>query len=302
MMGKFEWCFHFILFLVLGLLFSGCQPSAKITENNAMNQQPYILHFGQQGFKDFAQHNLERTDNHPSGAGFRELDFTPPNLGQIKVENGANSLVIEYVFSVLGTSFNTEDGIQGLDINAGLNKEEFVSPEQAYQAYVDLMKQINHAEWKLYIARYNPRIAKEDNIRYLMEWGYVIDPSYIFTYEEWKKIISTSAGNSFGYRLYANGILLNISIEQTKKTEAGKEQYMVRYAFDTIRYNQRNLMNDSENNIDTYKMTPQELEQAFKKEEKRNKRSREMDEKDAIAQGYRIDKNYVDPDVWSYVK
>lgn len=77
---------------------------------------------------------------------------------------------------------------------------------------------------------------------------------------------------------------------------------MVRYAFDTIRYNQRNLMDDSENNLDTYKMTPQELEQTFKKEERRNKRSREMDEKDAIAQGYRIDESYVDPDVWSYVK
>ncbi len=36
-----------------------------------MNQQPYSLHFGQQGFKDFAQHNLGQVDNHPSGAGFQ---------------------------------------------------------------------------------------------------------------------------------------------------------------------------------------------------------------------------------------
>lgn len=299
MMEKFN-CF--IVIFMMGYLLSACQPSAKNIENDTMNQQLYSLHLGQQGFKDFTQHNLGRTDSHPSGAGFRELDFTPPNLGQIKVENGENSLVIDHVFSVLGTSFNNEDGIQGLDINAGLNKEEFVSPEQAYQGYVDLIQRLNQAGWQLYIARYNPRIAKKDNIRYLMEWGYVIDPSYILNYDEWKKIINTIAGNSIGYRLYANGILLNVSINQTKKTEDGKEQYMVRYTFDTVRYNQRNLMDDTENNIDTYKMTSKELEQAFKNELLRNKKSREADEKEVVSQGYRIDENYIDPDVWQYVK
>ena len=301
MMEKFNH-YHFILVLIIGWLLLGCQPNAKNTENNAMNQQSYVLHFGQQGVKDFAQDNQEKVDNHPSGAGFRELDFTPPNLGQIKIENGINSLLIDHVFSVLGTSFHQEDGIQGLDINAGLNKEEFVNPEQAYQAYVDLMKRIHQAEWKNYFYRFSARIAKEDNIRYLMKSGDVIDASYIFNYEEWKKIINTIGGNSIGYRLYANGILLDLSIKQTQKTEGGKEQYMIRYAFNTIRYDEKNSMDDSENNIDTYKMTSQELEQAFKNELIRNKKSREMDEKDAISQGYRIDESYVDPDVWQYVK
>ena len=103
-------------------------------------------------------------------------------------------------------------------------------------------------------------------------------------------------------RLYANGILLNVSINQTKKTEDGKEQYMVRYTFDTVRYNQRNLMDDSENNIDTYQMTSKELEQVFKNELLRNKKSREAEEKEVVSQGYRIDENYIDPDVWQYVK
>lgn len=292
----------FIVIFMVGYLLSACQPSAQNTEKNVMNQQRYSLHLGQQGFKDFSQHKLEHTDSHPSGVGFRELDFTPPNLGQIQVENGENSLGIDHVFSVLGTSFNNEDGIQGLDINAGLNKEEFVRPEQAHQAYIDLMKRINQAEWKNYFYRFSARIAKEDNIRYLMKSGDVIDPTYIFNYEEWKKIINTVGGNSIGYRLYANGILLDLSIKQTKKTEDGKEQYMVRYAFNTIRYDERNSMDDSENNIDTYKMTSKELEQAFANELIKNKKSREIDEKEVIAQGYHIDENYEDPDVWQYVK
>ncbi len=48
----------------------------------------------------------------------------------------------------------------------------------------------------------------------------------------------------------------------------------------------RNSMDDSENNIDTYKMTSKELEQAFANELIRNKKSREIDEKEVIVQGY----------------
>ncbi len=287
--------FSFTFLVCLSILVCACaqQPQA--------HAQPYILHLGPQGFQDFAKYNLGNVDNHPV-ASFRSLRFSPPNLGQIKIENGASSLVIDHVFHVLGTSFHKEDGIEGIDIDAGLNKEEFVTPNQAYQGYVNLMQRVNKAGWKLYIAGYNPRISKLDNFRYLKEWGYVLDPSYIFSYEEWKKVISTSVGNSFGYRLYANGLILNISIEQTQVTVDGKEQYLVRYSFDTIRYDYRNSMSDSENNIDTYTMSAEELRHAFEKEVKRKKGSRAMDEQEAKAQGYRIDEHYVGPDVWQYVK
>lgn len=300
-MEKFKFYFNLILVLIFGLFFLGCQPNTKNTENSVMNHQPYLLHFGPQGFKDFAQYNQGQVDNHAI-ASFLELDFSPANLGQIKIENGTSSLLIDHTFSVLGGSFHKEDGIEVMTINAGLNKEEFVRPEQAHQAYVDLMKRINQAEWKNYFYRFSARIAKDDNIRYLIKSGDVIDPTYIFNYEEWKKIINTVGGNSIGYRLYANGLLLNLSIKQTQKTEDGKEQYVIRYAFNTIRYDERNSMDDSENNIDTYKMTSKELEKAFENELVRNKKSREIDEKEVIAEGYNIDKNYVDPDVWQYVK
>ncbi|WP_180073285.1 MULTISPECIES: hypothetical protein [unclassified Acinetobacter] len=301
MMEKFRSYFNFFFVVIFGFLLLGCQPNTKNTENNAMNQQPYLIHFGPQGFKDFAQYNQGEVDNHPV-ASFTSLRFSAPNLGQIKIENGANSLLIDHVFNVLGTSFHKEEGIEGIDIDAGLNKEEFVRPEQAYEAYVALMKRLNEARWKNYFYRFSARIAKEDNIRYLMQSGDVIDPAYIFTDEEWKKIINNVTGNSIGYRLYANGILLNLSIKQTQKNEDGKEQYIVRYAFNTIRYDERNSMDDSENNIDTYKMTSKELEQAFTNELIRNKKSREIDEKEVIVQGYHIDENYEDPDVWQYVK
>ncbi|WP_212515041.1 hypothetical protein [Acinetobacter soli] len=296
MMEKSNLITYFIISLLISLLVTACQPAPKKLEKNSMNQPPYSLHFGQHGFEDFAQHQLNRSESHPSGAGFKELDFSPPNLGKIKIENGENSLVIDHVFSVLGTSFNSEDGIQKLRINSGLNKEEFVTPEHAYQGYVELMKRINQAGWKNYFIRSMPRIAKEDNLRYLMESGYVIDPSYIFSYEEWQKIISESVGNSIGYRLYANGIFVSIRLKQTKKTEDGKEQYIVRYALETIRYDERNSIPNG------YEITSKELEQAFKQQLLQNQNAREMAEKEAIENGYRIDQDYVDPDVWPFVK
>ena len=237
-----------------------------------------------------------KVDHQPADASFRELDFSPPNLGQIKIENGANSIVIDHVFSVLGAQMRKNEGIQILDIDAGLNKEEFVSPEQAYQGYVELMNRLNQTGWSNYFARYNPRIAKQDNVRYLMEGHDVIDIKYIFNFEEWKKIINSIVGRTIGYRLYANGILLDISLKQTRKIKEGKEQYIVRYSFQTIRYNERNLISNSD------EMSPQELEQAFKQSLVQDKRSREIDEKNALAEGYRIDEEYIDPEVWPYVK
>lgn len=49
-------------------------------------------------------------------------------------------------------------------------------------------------------------------------------------------------------------------------------------------------------------MTSKELEDAFKKKLIKDKRYREQEEKKAMIKGYHIDQDYVDPDVWSYVK
>jgi hypothetical protein len=297
MMGKFKHStYSIIIIFICGYLLTACQPKAKDIENNAMNQQTYILHFGQQGVQDFLKYNDGQVDHQPAGASFRELDFSPPSLGQIKIENGANSLVIDHVFSVLGTQWNTTDGIQIFDIDAGLNKEEFVSPEQAYQGYVELMKRLNQAEWKVYFLRDEARIAKQDNIPYLAEGRNIIDPTYIFNFEEWTKIINSIPASSLGYRLYANGIYLDISLNRTKKNKDGKEQYIVRYSFQTVRYNERNLMSNTD------KMTPQQLENAFKQSLIKDKRYREQEERKVISKGYHIDESYIDPDVWLHVK
>ncbi|MNI48740.1 hypothetical protein D3C73_1033190 [compost metagenome] len=251
---------------------------------------------GEQGVQDFSKYSDGNVDNHPAGVSFRELQFSPPNLGKLKIENGANNLLIEHVFSVLGTQYDKNEGIQVLDIDAGLTKEEFATPEQIYQSYVALMKRINQAGWKNYFFTDASRIAKEDNIKHLSKSRDVIDPSYIFSFEEWKNIINNSPTKSLGYRLYANGVILDISLKRTAKNERNEEQYMLRFSFQSVRYNERDSITDSD------KMTPSEFEQAFKKRLIENKKYREKEERKAKAEGYDVDEEYTDPDVWPYVK
>lgn len=71
---------------------------------------------------------------------------------------------------------------------------------------------------------------------------------------------------------------------------------MLRYSFQTIRYDERNSIAGS------YKMNASELEEAFKEMLERNKQARLYEEKKLETEGYRIDKSYKDPDVWPYVK
>lgn len=123
----------------------------------------------------------------------------------------------------MGTQFAEDKGIQVIDINSGLTQEEFVNPELAYQAYSSLMKELNESGWKNYFYTDEPRISKEDNIKYLSQSRNVIDPSYIFSYEEWLKILNKSQTKSLGYRLYANGIILDISLKQNNINNIGNQ-------------------------------------------------------------------------------
>jgi len=111
-----------------------------------------------------------------------------------------------------------------------------------------------------------------------------------------EKVISHVPAKSIGYRVYANDILLDITLQQTSISESNQEQYMLRYSFQTIRYDELNSISDSD------EMTANELEQAFQSSLIEDKQSRTKAEQEAKQKGYKIDENYQDPQVWNYVK
>ncbi|MCH7293339.1 hypothetical protein MMP65_17995 [Acinetobacter sp. ANC 3926] len=296
MMAKYNQLFFIFL---IGLLLSACEPSSKARESQYMsNQQNYTLHLGLQGVQDFLKYTDGEVDSQPAGINFMTLNWNPPNLGKVRVEHGINSLELENIFSVMGSQFSDSlrDGIQVIDIDAGLTREEFVAPEQAYTAYVELIKKINQAGWKQYFYRFDARIAKEDNLKYILDRKEVIDPTHILSFKEWQEVFNKIPTKVFSYQLYSNGILLKFSIDQTAINEKKQEQYMLRYTIQTIRYDERNSIS----NFD--QMNSQELEMAFQKMVEKNKLVRFSQEREAKQKGYKIDENYQDPDVWSYVK
>mgnify|MGYP003590267844 CR=1 FL=1 len=263
------------------------------------SQQLYTLHFGPQGVQDFAHYTGGEVDRQPAGMNFMTLRWRSPELGRVKIAHGNNNLELDHVFLVMGSqmSRNANDGVQIFDIDAGLTHESFVTPKQAYDAYALLMKKLNQAGWQRYFYRSEVRIAKQDNFKYALNNLEVKDPSYIFTYDEWRELLDKKPIKDFFYRLYANGIILNMSLQRTKKNDDNKEQYMVRYELQTVRYDERNTMEGDAN-----EMTAAEIQQGFKNTVHRNQNAREINEKKAKLKGYRIDEEYIDPDVWKYVK
>ncbi|MEZ2158639.1 hypothetical protein QUG86_18755, partial [Acinetobacter baumannii] len=67
-------------------------------------------------------------DQQPAGMSFFDLTWEPPHLANIKIDLGEHSFVIKNAFSAMGTRIDyaqQNEGIQIIDVTAGLNKEEF---------------------------------------------------------------------------------------------------------------------------------------------------------------------------------
>lgn len=277
-----------------------CQPS-NITNKNIQltSQQLEVidLHFGEQGLKDFIQYSHTPIDRQPAGMNFLSLDWTPPQLGKVKVVTGKSNFEIDNVISVMGTQIarRSNDGIQIMDINASLHQNEYTNSQEAYTAYTKIIDQINTQQWKQYFLPNDARLDKKDNLKYMSQnMGEVIDPSYTLSFKEWQEMMVGTNGTMY-FNLYNNDVTLGITFTQTHKDDK-KEQYMVRYSFEHFRYAGRNAISDSDT------MNPEQLQQAFLKELNENKNDRRMKESRAKIAGYQIDETYNDPDIWQYVQ
>ncbi len=262
-----------------------------------MPPQSTILHFGQQGLKDFIQYSNAPIDRQPAGMNFLSLDWRPPKLGQVKIVTEQSNFEIDNVISVMGTQIVRmgNDGVLIMDVTASLHANEYTTREDAYQAYVKLMKQMSEKNWKQYFLPYSERIDKKDNLKYMSQnMGEVIDPSYILSFKEWQEMMDLTNGHMY-FNLYNSNINLGISLSKTYKDDK-KEQYMLRYSFEHFRYTGFNAISNSD------EMTAEQLKQAFLDERRENEKDRKFKEQKIKLEGYHIDGSYVDPDVWQYMR
>ena len=276
-----------------------CQPSNITNKNTQVTSQQLEvidLHFGEQGLKDFIQYSHTPIDRQPAGMNFLSLDWTPPQLGKVKVVTGKSSFEIDNVISVMGTQIarRSNDGIQIMDINASLHQNEYTNSQEAYTAYTKIIDQMNTQQWKQYFLPYAARIDKKENLKYMdQNMGDVVDPTVKLSPKELQEILSKT--NRLVFNLYNNDVRVDIVINRTYKDDK-KEQYMVRYSFEHFRYAGRNAISDSDT------MSSEQLQQAFLKELDENKNDRRMKESRAKIAGYQIDETYKDPDIWQYVQ
>ncbi|MDC4332160.1 hypothetical protein NQ674_16430 [Acinetobacter baumannii] len=152
---------------------------SKPASNNRMNQNQDViaLHFGEQGIQDFAKNSNTPVDRQPAGMNFLSLDWTPPQLGRVRVITEKSNLEIENVISVLGTQIarRSNDGIQIMDIDASLHSNEYTTSQEAYAAYTKLVHQINDKQWKQYFLPFSVRIDKQDNLKHILKkWARLV--------------------------------------------------------------------------------------------------------------------------------
>ena len=294
---RFSFISTFLTVMSCSLL--ACQPSNITNKNTQVTSQQLEvidLHFGEQGLKDFIQYSHTPIDRQPAGMNFLSLDWTPPQLGKVKVVTGKSSFEIDNVISVMGTQIarRSNDGIQIMDINASLHQNEYTNSQEAYTAYTKIIDQMNTQQWKQYFLPYAARIDKKENLKYMdQNMGDVVDPTVKLSPKELQEILSKT--NRLVFNLYNNDVRVDIVINRTYKDDK-KEQYMVRYSFEHFKYAGRNAISDSDT------MSSEQLQQAFLRELDENKNDRRMKESRAKIAGYQIDETYKDPDIWQYVQ
>lgn len=282
-----------ILAIIVAIVFILFQYTQR--ENKSMSTpQNVTLHFGQQGVEDFTTYTGGNVDVQPAGMSFFDLDWTPPNLGTVNITHENHTLTLDNVFSVLGSQ--KSNGVNGIDMDTGLNKSEFVEPRQAYLAYKELLTQINQKGWQNYYYPFAPRISKQDNLRSIKRSNEVTDPSYILSYEEWFDLFNSNPDQSLYYNLYLDGIIVSITVDRTEVNEIGQEQYMLRFSFETAGYLGVNLIENGT------KLEGAALRQAYEDTIKLALNGRSKQELELQEQGYIIDENYETPDFWEYMQ
>ena len=283
-----------ILAVILALVFILFQYTQQ--ENKTMSTpQNVTLHFGQQGVEDFQTYT--DVDAQPAGMSFSSLFWTPPNLGTVNIAHEKHTLTLDNTLYALGSSINNNvsKGIVGIDVDAGLNKAEFVEPEEAYLSYRELLTTINQKGWQQYYPSYASRISKQDNLKSIKQFNEVTDPSYILSYEEWSDLFNSNPNQRLDYNLYLDGIVMIITLKRTEVNEFKQEQYLLRYSFNTAEYLGVNLIEGGS------KLEGAALRKAYEDTMKLFSISRSKKELELQEQGYTIDEDYQTPDFWEYI-
>jgi len=230
------------LTLLLAVL-SGCKPALapsplpSPSSPDRMNTE-ITIKLGEPG-ADFVKRNpgLVKVEKQPAGLDFYSITWPTTQPGKVMLDNGANSLHLVNVLSVLGNEdadapTDRPDSFQDVTIGTGLASQALIPHDQARLAMQGLLQQALAAGWRPFTTESDPRLSGKERLDYALDRDSTIglDARYVPTLDEWMRI-----KDSTPWFLYANHVVLELNFQrdQTLMDPARPGSYFLTFLFQT---------------------------------------------------------------------
>ncbi|WP_227817569.1 hypothetical protein [Nitrogeniibacter aestuarii] len=227
--------------------------------------------------------------NETAGVLFAKLNWTPPDLGHLYLENSGRVFELRNVFSVMSLEDSDldDEGILSYSVLLGLTPDERISHDVALTEMNAILQRALSAGWLPYTPRGRPRLTGQDRIQYVLNESALIglDATTPLTLDQWLRL-----EDSTEWKFYGNGAYLNISFRRQPQPVIPDEMgiYLVSVEIMTSRsFEQSHVKPEDRSNWE--KALPAELS---KLAEIRKKRETEL-----IDRGIAIDSTYQDPPI-----
>lgn len=256
-----------------------------------MKETMITIEVGQAG-NEFIQKNhldaRQAVKRQPAGLNFYQYRWPLENRGQVRVENGKYSFLIDGVLSLQGTEDdeNRSRGIFNYSVTFGLSGGGDVPHDRVRLELYEFLKGLQAKGWRRVIPFYEPRLSGRSAYEYYLGHRFYSFPvDYQPTLPEWMKL-----GNSTTWILHADGVFLELRFRRNSEkvdpeqpgnylftaTIQGKDEYAQSFFEPKDKDQWAALWQDSVNGF---------------------KRDRLKEEERLMRQGVEIDSAYEDPSI-----
>ena len=221
---------------------------------------------------------------------FYQIDWEQRAPGQVRVEHGKHSFVIEDALGVQAPQelgdFKAE-GLYNYTIFAGVSASDLIPHDEARLKTYAILKRIVDVGWKTTTPRSRPRLKGQARLDYVLDASSSVglDPRQIPTFEEWMRIESHTP-----WSFYADGLYMEVSFtrERTLTDPTKPGSYLLTFNIKTETEYFRGFAGP-DNRLRWKEVLPQELAKVAV--------TRAQKETELRAKGVPIDESYQDPPV-----
>ncbi len=183
-----------------------------------MKETMITIEVGQSGERFLEKNNLDdkiNVDRQPAGLNFYQYRWPLENRGEVRVENGSHSFVIDGVLSLQGTEDkeNPSRGVFNYSLNFGLGGGGDVPHDTVRLELQNFLKDLQSKGWKRVIPFYEPRLSGESAYEYYLDHPFYSFPiDYQPSLPEWMKLSKSTM-----WVLHADGVFLEVRFKRNSE-------------------------------------------------------------------------------------